>query len=80
MNLILKGNQFTVQQDLILKKPFTKISLVEWLKVMALSSQYLKKKKKERKKERKKETNYQLQPNKISNRGCSQGPGILSYP
>jgi hypothetical protein len=60
MNLILKGNQFTVQQDLILKKPFTKISLVEWLKVMALSSQYLKKKKKkERKKERKRPiTNY----------------------
>jgi hypothetical protein len=47
-----------------LKKPFTKIGLVEWLKVKALSSSLsTTKKKKERKKEMK---------------GCSQMPANIS--
>jgi hypothetical protein len=49
-----KPAQASSSQDPMLKKPFTKIGLVEWLKVKALSS-ILSTEKKERKRKEKKE-------------------------
>jgi hypothetical protein len=46
----LKSVQTNSSQDPISKKPITKIGLVEWLKVKALSSNPSTEKKKERKK------------------------------